>query len=131
MKYRHLFFDLDHTLWDFETNAKQTLSDLHRHNELHKKVFPILTFSLSDTVTTMSGFGTGIPRVLSNRKNFAGKECGWHCLILNWQMNLLPATSQCSFLNSCLQNSLFPYTVEILTYLKGKGLPDASGYKWF
>jgi predicted phosphodiesterase len=22
MKYQHLFFDLDHTLWDFETNAK-------------------------------------------------------------------------------------------------------------
>ncbi|RZK40236.1 MAG: noncanonical pyrimidine nucleotidase, YjjG family, partial [Hymenobacter sp.] len=25
MKYRHLFFDLDHTLWDFETNAHETL----------------------------------------------------------------------------------------------------------
>ncbi|RZK09710.1 MAG: noncanonical pyrimidine nucleotidase, YjjG family, partial [Hymenobacter sp.] len=23
--YRHLFFDLDHTLWDFETNATETL----------------------------------------------------------------------------------------------------------
>lgn len=28
-KYRHLFFDLDHTLWDFEANAKATLSELH------------------------------------------------------------------------------------------------------
>jgi FMN phosphatase YigB (HAD superfamily) len=21
MKYKHIFFDLDHTLWDFETNS--------------------------------------------------------------------------------------------------------------
>lgn len=27
-KYRHLFFDLDHTLWDFETNARATLLEL-------------------------------------------------------------------------------------------------------
>ena len=29
MKYKHLFFDLDHTLWDFDANAKQTLQQLH------------------------------------------------------------------------------------------------------
>ena len=29
MKYKHLFFDLDHTLWDFDANAKATLSQLH------------------------------------------------------------------------------------------------------
>ncbi len=28
-KYRHLFFDLDHTLWDFEANARSTLAELH------------------------------------------------------------------------------------------------------
>jgi putative hydrolase of the HAD superfamily len=29
MKYRHLFFDLDHTLWDFDANARATLEQLH------------------------------------------------------------------------------------------------------
>ncbi|MCW3805470.1 YjjG family noncanonical pyrimidine nucleotidase [Plebeiibacterium marinum] len=28
-KYSHLFFDLDHTLWDFETNSIQTLEELY------------------------------------------------------------------------------------------------------
>jgi putative hydrolase of the HAD superfamily len=28
-KYKHIFFDLDHTLWDFDTNAKETLSELY------------------------------------------------------------------------------------------------------
>ena len=29
MKYKHLFFDLDHTLWDFDANARTTLQQLH------------------------------------------------------------------------------------------------------
>ena len=34
MKYKHLFFDLDHTLWDFDTNAKLTLADLYENLSL-------------------------------------------------------------------------------------------------
>ena len=30
MKYKHLFFDLDHTLWDFEANSRQTLEELYQ-----------------------------------------------------------------------------------------------------
>ncbi|NJL75909.1 MAG: noncanonical pyrimidine nucleotidase, YjjG family [Saprospiraceae bacterium] len=29
MKYQHLFFDLDHTLWDFESNAKTCIEELY------------------------------------------------------------------------------------------------------
>ena len=32
MKIKHLFFDLDHTLWDFNKNAQETLTELY--NEL-------------------------------------------------------------------------------------------------
>lgn len=34
MKYKHLFFDLDHTLWDFDSNAKLTLQELHHSLQL-------------------------------------------------------------------------------------------------
>jgi putative hydrolase of the HAD superfamily len=34
MKYRHLFFDLDHTLWDFDANAMETLSDVYKELDL-------------------------------------------------------------------------------------------------
>ncbi len=37
MKYKHLFFDLDHTLWDFEANSRQTLTELYERMELNKK----------------------------------------------------------------------------------------------
>jgi putative hydrolase of the HAD superfamily len=35
--YRHLFFDLDHTIWDFEANSKATLSQLFTELELEKR----------------------------------------------------------------------------------------------
>jgi putative hydrolase of the HAD superfamily len=35
-KYSHLFFDLDHTLWDFETNSLLTLRELFVKYELDK-----------------------------------------------------------------------------------------------
>lgn len=44
MKYRHLFFDLDHTLWDFDTNAKHTLFELYE--ELHLAAIGIDDFEL-------------------------------------------------------------------------------------
>ncbi len=37
-KYRHLFFDLDHTLWDFESNAKESLFELYKMFELDRKL---------------------------------------------------------------------------------------------
>ncbi len=37
MKYKHLFFDLDHTLWDFDANAKATLWQLHIDLNLPEK----------------------------------------------------------------------------------------------
>lgn len=36
MKYKHLFFDLDHTLWDFDANAKDTLVEVYAIFELDK-----------------------------------------------------------------------------------------------
>ncbi len=37
MKYRHLFFDLDHTLWDFDANARETLQQLHLNLKLSER----------------------------------------------------------------------------------------------
>ena len=36
-KYKHLFFDLDHTLWDFEANARATLEELYTTLSLEEK----------------------------------------------------------------------------------------------
>jgi len=35
MVYKHLFFDLDHTLWDFEKNSRESLAELYESFGLH------------------------------------------------------------------------------------------------
>src|SRR5258706_12416644 len=37
MKYKCLLFDLDHTLWDYETNSREALSELYIDFGLTKK----------------------------------------------------------------------------------------------
>ena len=37
MEIRHLFFDLDHTLWDFEKNSKICIKQIYEH---HRAIFP-------------------------------------------------------------------------------------------
>ena len=36
LRYQDLFFDLDHTLWDFESNAQATLLQLYQELDLHQ-----------------------------------------------------------------------------------------------
>ena len=33
----HVYFDLDHTLWDFESNSREALSEIFEKFELGKK----------------------------------------------------------------------------------------------
>lgn len=35
--YRHIFFDLDHTLWDFDTNSRAVLIELHAETGLQER----------------------------------------------------------------------------------------------
>lgn len=37
-KYQHLFFDLDHTLWDFETNSQEALLDLYQRHDIENRL---------------------------------------------------------------------------------------------
>jgi len=40
MKYKHLFFDLDNTLWDFEKNSHETFNELYNHYLSDQKSIP-------------------------------------------------------------------------------------------
>ncbi len=37
MRYKHVFFDLDHTLWDFATNSRQALQHIFEENKLAER----------------------------------------------------------------------------------------------
>jgi len=121
MKYRHLFFDLDHTLWDFEANAKQTLSDLYESNELQKK-------GISDFSLFFERYSYHNERLWDRyTKGFIKQEeLRWKRMwlaLLDFKMADEPLSKQLAvqFLEQLpTKKELFPYTIEILTYLKEK-----------
>src|SRR4051812_30920098 len=50
--YKCIFFDLDHTLWDYETNSRETLLELFNHFDLANK-----------SITNFESFNTQFTKV--------------------------------------------------------------------
>lgn len=122
MKYRHLFFDLDHTLWDFNENARLTLHELYHHLELENagvtNFEQFLKVYLEHNEQLWEKYRNGLMKADELRWKRM-----WNTLysfgITNEELarnlgqrflDLLP-----------MRNILFPDAVETLQYLKNKG----------
>jgi putative hydrolase of the HAD superfamily len=121
MKYKHLFFDLDHTLWDFDANAKETLLELYDIFALKDKgIVPFEDFYKLYKIHN---------DVLWDRyhKGFVtGEELKWRRMYRTL-MDFKIADEQLAkqmgeqFLTILpTKKILFPHTVEILDYLTEK-----------
>lgn len=121
MKYRHLFFDLDHTLWDFETNARETLSSLYEQNALKDR-------GITDFDSFFGRYSYHNERLWDRyTKGFIKQEeLRWKRMwlaLLDFKLADEPLARLMSvqFLEHLpMRRNLFPYTVEILTYLQNK-----------
>ena len=58
MQIKHIFFDLDRTLWDFETNAYKTLLELYEEHALRQKGIMMLMCLLILIKSTMNAYGS-------------------------------------------------------------------------
>ncbi|RYZ47025.1 MAG: noncanonical pyrimidine nucleotidase, YjjG family [Chitinophagaceae bacterium] len=122
MRYKHLFFDLDHTLWDFDANARLTMEQLHINFNLPQK-------GITDFDRFHQNYLAHNERLWAEYRNGTIRQDElrlkrmWLCLRdfdiddeeLAMQMNelflqLLPA-----------RNLLFPDTIDVLQYLVQKG----------
>lgn len=121
MQYRHIFFDLDHTLWDFETNAKDTLNDLYHHYELSKK-------GIEDFEGFFNRYSYHNERLWERyTKGFIKQdELRWKRMwltLLDYKLadEVLSRNMAVQFLETLpSKKAIFPYTFEILEYLKTK-----------
>lgn len=121
-KYRHIFFDLDHTLWDFEANAKDTLQELYFLHELEKA-------GVHDFDLFIQRYSHHNERLWSRyTKGFIKQEeLRWKRMwlsLLDFKIADEPLSRKISvdFLERLPhKKSLFPHTVEILKYLTEKG----------
>ncbi len=121
MAYKDLFFDLDHTLWDFETNSKETIQELYN------------TYNLTDLgIIDFNGFYdtySAHNHRLWDRytKGFIKQEeLRWkrvYLSLLDFKVaneKLAKEMSQAYLEILPNKQHLFPYTIEILDYLKEK-----------
>jgi putative hydrolase of the HAD superfamily len=120
-KYKHLFFDLDHTLWDFETNSKATLKDLYTNNALLEKGIG----SFDDFFAKYSFHNHRLWDKYT-KGQIKQDELRWKRMwlaLIDYKIadEVLSRKMSSEFLELLpTKNCLFPYTVEILTYLQGK-----------
>ena len=122
MRYKHLFFDLDHTLWDFETNAKNTLQELftnYRLNETLSCEFePFFSSYSYHNKRLWDRYNHGFIR----QEELKWKRM-WHAL-LEFKLGDEKLAKELSahFLELLPgKKQLFPHTIEILNYLTDKG----------
>jgi len=121
LRYQHVFFDLDHTLWDFDTNSKITLHRVFEaHNLLVKTGEAFEPFHKKYKVHNQYYWNQYTLGLIKQedlrwaRMNHTLVEYGINDEFLAKQLgkdylDLLPESAQ-----------LFPHTVELLTYLKNR-----------
>lgn len=120
-RYRHLFFDLDHTLWDFETNAKETMQEVYELHALHTK-------GITDFDLFFNRYSFHNERLWSRyTKGFIKQEeLRWKRMwfaLLDFKIGDDKLSKEMSnhFLERLpFKKKLFPYTFEILEYLTAK-----------
>ncbi|WP_207492118.1 YjjG family noncanonical pyrimidine nucleotidase [Aridibaculum aurantiacum] len=122
MAYKHLFFDLDHTLWDFETNSKETLRDLFGEYDLYNSV----TQDFEGFYRTYSFHNKRLwdryHHGFIKQEELKWKRM-WHTL-LEYKIGdekLSKKLSEAYLEILPNKKGLFPYTIEILEYLVKKG----------
>jgi putative hydrolase of the HAD superfamily len=121
-RYNHLFFDLDHTLWDFEANSRQTLEELYHSFGLEAR--GIYDFDLFH-----KNYIVHNDKLWERYRNGYIKvdELRWKRVwltLLDFKIGdeKLARDMGDAFLALLpTRRRLFPYTPEILEYLRGKG----------
>lgn len=121
MTYKHIFFDLDHTLWDFDKNAEETIYELYH------------TYSLKDLgVSAADLFIETYTR--NNHQLWAKYHIGEISkaelretrfkktfIELGVDANRIPLQFEDDYVRICpTKTNLFPQTHEILSYLQEK-----------
>jgi len=121
MAYKDLFFDLDHTLWDFETNSRETIQELYTNYRLAE-------LGIVDFDGFYNTYSAHNHRLWDRyTKGFIKQEeLRWkrvYLSLLDFKVANEPLAKEMSqdYLE-ILPNKkhLFPYTIEILDYLKQK-----------
>jgi len=121
MKYKHLFFDLDHTLWDFEANARATLQVLYEDLKLRSRGVHDFDLFYKNYLVHNDNLWDLYRKGLVKQDELRIKRMRLALLDFKIADESLSNKMNEQFLELLpTRNLLFPHTVEILQYLLDK-----------
>lgn len=120
-KIKHIFFDLDHTLWDFEQNAQDTLQELF----IIFKLKDVLNTSVDTFINYFMEVNYALWKKYDTKELSKEELRKIRCILVlanfNVKNDILAEKIETNYLKMCPQkNTLFPYAIEILEYLQEK-----------
>jgi putative hydrolase of the HAD superfamily len=120
-EYKHIFFDLDHTLWDFNTNCRLTLDELYDKHEFSK-----LGFSKDGLYSVYKDINDqmwqGYHKGIITKEEIRSKRFELTFSQLGHSKSKIPNDLDNEFLTLCpAKGQVFPFTHESLDYLINKG----------
>jgi len=122
MKYQHLFFDLDHTLWDFEANARETLLELHESLQLEVRGIDNFDLFHKNYLAHNEKLWDRYRNGLIKQDELRLKRMSLSLLDFKIADETLSMEMSSRFLDLLpTRTILFPYTKEILLYLVERG----------
>ncbi len=122
MPYKHLFFDLDHTIWDFETNAKEVLFELYTMNGLAERGIQDFDYFFERYSFHNNRLWDRYTKGFIKQDELRWKRMWFTLLDFKIGDDKLSRLMAVQFLERLpFKKNLFPYTTEILDYLTNKG----------
>jgi len=120
-KYTHLFFDLDHTIWDFDKNAEEALQELYIIHKLHG-------IGLTSADTFIETYTRNNHRLwaeyhIGKITKEALREARFKQTFLDLDVphELIPVVFEDAYVKLCpTKTNLFPNAHETLAYLSAK-----------
>lgn len=124
MRYKHVFFDLDHTLWDFEANAIATLQELYVEHSLDKLGIPSFDEFYASYSVINDKLWDRFRKGFINRQELRTKRFSLTFLDFKICNDKLCQDMGVRFLEVLpTKTALFPYATDVLDYLQQKNYP--------
>jgi putative hydrolase of the HAD superfamily len=120
-QYQHLFFDLDHTIWDFDRNAKEALHELYLIHELESLGLSsadlfIETYTRNNHALWADYHLGKIDKETLRLTRFAKTFAD-----LGMPLEVIPEGFEDAYVQLCpTKTNLFPHAHETLMYLQSK-----------
>ena len=120
-KYKYIFFDLDHTLWDFEKNSTETLAELYHKYELAK----LGTFCVNSFIARFQEINAQLWRQSDegkvDRDSLRKNRFRMICDDLGFENEEVTSQMGVDYVALCPQKKeLLPFALDMLEYLNQK-----------